>query len=76
MKAILRTYCLDTKISDEEVELPDNYDGDPYGDTVPFVIGSNQRLDVCDLYEEDYPNVQMDNGRPLHHREVGRWLVN
>lgn len=44
MKAKLRTYKADTLIAEEIVNLPDNYDGDPYGDTVPFCVGSNQEL--------------------------------
>lgn len=26
------------------IELPDDYDGDPYGDKVPFPVGSNQYI--------------------------------
>jgi hypothetical protein len=48
MKALLKTYTLDTLTNAEEVELPENYDGDPYGDTVPFCVGSNQSLEVLD----------------------------
>ena len=49
MKALLKTYTLDTLTETEEVELPENYDGDPYGDTVPFCVGSNQSLEVLDI---------------------------
>jgi hypothetical protein len=48
MKAILKTYTLDTLTDTEEVELPENYDGNPYGDTVPFSVGSNQSLEVIE----------------------------
>ena len=48
MKALLKTYTLDTLTETEIVEVPDNYDGDPYGDTVPFCVGSNQSLEVLD----------------------------
>jgi hypothetical protein len=46
MKAYLKTYFGETLIDCKEVELPDDYDGDPYGDTVPFVVGSNQILEI------------------------------
>jgi hypothetical protein len=46
MKALLKTYSLDTLMEVEEVTLPENYNGDPYGDTVPFSVGSNQTLEV------------------------------
>ena len=48
MKALLKTYALDTLTETELVELPNDYDGDPYGDTVPFCIGSNQALELLD----------------------------
>ena len=48
MKAILKTYTNSTLAQSEIVEIPDNYDGDPYGDTIPFCIGSNQSLEVLD----------------------------
>ena len=44
MKAILISYAADTPCETALVELPDHYDGDPYGDTVPFCVGSNQEL--------------------------------
>lgn len=46
MKALLKTYTLDTVTEVEEIELPENYDGDPYGDTVPFSVGSNQTIET------------------------------
>lgn len=33
-------------------QLPDNYDGDPYGDTVPFSVGSNQYISTYDTEAE------------------------
>ena len=48
MKALLKTYTLNTLTDTEIVELPENYDGNPYGDTVPFSVGSNQSLEVIE----------------------------
>ena len=48
MTAILRKYLGEEIESEEIVELPDNYDGDPYGDTVPFSMASNWSLEVID----------------------------
>jgi len=48
MKALLKTYSLETLTEVEEVTLPDNFDGDPYGDTIPFSVGSNQTLEILD----------------------------
>lgn len=48
MTAILRKYIGEEIDSEEIVQLPDNYDGDPYGDTVPFVMASNWSLQVID----------------------------
>jgi len=51
IKAVLCT-CLGTPydgtVEREEIELPANYDGDPYGDTVPFSVGSNQYIELQD----------------------------
>lgn len=55
MKAILRKYLGETVESEEVIELPDNYDGDPYGDTVPFAMASNWTLQLVD---EDFAVVQ------------------
>lgn len=44
MKAVLKKYHGENVISEEVVELPDDYDGDPYGDKVPFVVASNWSL--------------------------------
>jgi hypothetical protein len=35
-------------MASEYHQLPDNYDGDPYGDTVPFSVGSNQYISTYD----------------------------
>jgi hypothetical protein len=48
MKSLLKTYTLDTLTDVEEVELPENYDGNAYGDAVPFSIGSNQSLEIIE----------------------------
>lgn len=56
MKALLKTYQLDTLAEVEEIELPENYDGNPYGDTVPFSVGSNQTIEVIE--NELNPNLQ------------------
>jgi len=50
MKAQIRTYTLDTLLFVQNVEIPDDFDGDPYGDTVPFSIASNQQL----VTDEDF----------------------
>jgi hypothetical protein len=44
MKAELITYGDEEIISVKEIELPDDYDGNPYGDKVPFVVHSNQSI--------------------------------
>lgn len=44
MLALLQTYQDEKIVEIEVVELPDNYDGNPYGDTVPFSVGSNQTI--------------------------------
>jgi len=54
MKAILKTYAIDTLTDTEEVELPENYDGNPYGDTVPFSVGSNQSIEVIEVDGKKY----------------------
>ena len=56
MKALLKTYTLDALTEVEAIELPENYDGNPYGDTVPFSVGSNQAIEVID--NELNPNLQ------------------
>lgn len=48
MNAWLVTYRADTETDRVRVELPEHYDGNPYGDTVPFCVGSNQSLVVMD----------------------------
>jgi hypothetical protein len=50
---VLNTYELDTLTNMEAIWLP-GYDGDPYGDTVPFAVGSNQSI------------VEFDQDNPAH----------
>ena len=49
MKAKLIKYIGERIDSIELIDLPDDYDGDPYGDTVPFVMASNWELRIVDL---------------------------
>lgn len=44
MLALLKSYNGEKVINIEVVELPDDYDGNPYGDEVPFSVGSNQTI--------------------------------
>jgi len=45
MKARLRTYHSETEYSDRLVDVRDETAfQDPYGDAVPFAVGSNQRI--------------------------------
>lgn len=44
MKAKLITYLSEDEIQEDDVEIADDYDGDPYGDKVPFTVGSNQTI--------------------------------
>lgn len=48
MKAWLIKYLGEQVESNEIIDLPDDYDGDPYGNTVPFVMASNWELRVVD----------------------------
>jgi hypothetical protein len=48
MLAILRKYIGEKVVEEEIVTLPDDYDGDPYGDKVPFVMASNWSLEVIE----------------------------
>lgn len=48
VKAILRKYLGEEIESEEIVDLPHDYDGNPYGDTVPFTVASNWTLQVID----------------------------
>lgn len=48
MKAILKKYMREEIIEEEIIDIPDDYDGDPYGDTVPFVMASNWTLEVIE----------------------------
>tara|TARA_E500000318_G_C3538926_1_gene203842 strand:- start:1081 stop:1275 length:195 start_codon:yes stop_codon:yes gene_type:complete len=52
IKALLHTYQNEKAIESELVELPSNYNGDPYGETVPFSVGSNQSIEI--LGEEQF----------------------
>jgi hypothetical protein len=52
MKALLKKYDKLKLVSQELVELPDDYDGDPYGDKVPFVMASNWALVPLDDDED------------------------
>ena len=47
IKAVLCT-CINETVEREAIELPANYDGNPYGDTVPFSVGSNQYIELED----------------------------
>lgn len=45
--AILKTYLAETETTHEIVEVEDDfcfYASDPYGDLVPFTVGSNQTI--------------------------------
>lgn len=44
MKAQLWSYFGEVLIEVRNIELPDTFDGDIYGDTVPFCVGSNQLI--------------------------------
>lgn len=44
MQGWLITYANEEVYQIDEVALPENYDGDCYGDTCPFVVGSNQQV--------------------------------
>jgi hypothetical protein len=44
MKAQLWSYLGEVLIQVDNVEVDDDYDEDPYGDKVPFCVGSNQRI--------------------------------
>ena len=60
-------------------QLPDDYDGDPYGDTVPFTVGSNQYISTYDSKEEAMRDkVWMDSinyeDEEAEHRAFMVWL--
>ena len=48
MKAVIKKYLGEELVETVPVDLPDNYDGHPYGDTVPFVMASNWGLETLD----------------------------
>lgn len=54
MRAQLVTIQREQVVSVRNVEIADDYDGDPYGDKVPFAVGSNQylRTDSADFTDE------------------------
>ena len=53
MKAQLWTYLGEKLVAVKPIELP-GYDGDPYGDTVPFCVASNQAIVIDpDLFKEE-----------------------
>ena len=56
IKALLKTYQNEKFVEAELIELPSNYDGDQYGDTVPFSVGSNQTIEV--LSEEQFKAIE------------------
>jgi hypothetical protein len=60
-------------------QLPDNYDGDQYGDTVPFTVGSNQYIVTYDTKAEamdDKAFLDSANGfdEEAEHRAFLVWL--
>ena len=48
MIAYLITYWGEDIHQIDTINVDDNYDGDPYGDHVPFTVGSNQTIIVRD----------------------------
>ena len=44
MKAQLWSYWGDRLVDVKNIEIPDNYDGNCYGETIPFAVGSNQQI--------------------------------
>ncbi len=46
MKAILKKYNNEQLVEVEHIDLPEDYDGDPYGDSVPFTMASNWTLET------------------------------
>ena len=48
MKAKLTIYANEEIESEEIIDLPNNYDGDPYGDTLPFCMTSNWQLFIIE----------------------------
>jgi len=49
MLAQIHTYYGETLTQVKTIELPDNYNDDPYGDTITFSVGSNQMI-VTEIY--------------------------
>lgn len=48
MLALLISYADEKVVNVEVVELPNDYDGNPYGDKVPFSVGSNQTIEIME----------------------------
>jgi len=44
LKGYLITYVNELIVARDCIELPDNYDGNPHGNTVPFCVSSNQTI--------------------------------
>lgn len=70
MKALLKKYDKLKLVSQELVELPDDYDGDPYGDKVPFVMASNWALVPLD---DDEDASQYRYPKQLHTFHRSQW---
>jgi len=49
MQAQLHTYFGEELHQVDTVEIDPDYDGDQYGDKVPFAVGSNQQI-IADAY--------------------------
>jgi hypothetical protein len=71
-KAQLITYFGERVVNIKKVYIPVEYDGNPYGDTVPFSVGSNQRLitDEADFIKRYPINDNEDAAK------VEQWLLN
>ena len=60
MKYVLESHNRDLGVFERTVvEIP-GYDGDPYGDTVPFAVGSNQTIEE---FDEGNPHHALVDGR-------------
>lgn len=44
MNAFIVTYLGEELVGARSITLPADYNGDPYGDQVPYVLGSNQGI--------------------------------
>ncbi len=55
------------------VELPNSYNGDPYGDDVPVTVRSNQYLSLCDSKKEALEEMEwLDNANDENEDELHR----